>query len=143
MSGAPFPLPDTGWEPGRGFFEAAARGALAVPRCTACGAWNWYPPERCRACDGPVAWADTAGRGTLFSWAVVTRTWVKEYAGLAPYVTGLVALEEDPAVRIVTRLVDCTPEELRMDMPVRAVFRPLRFPGLDGEVTAPFFTPAA
>jgi len=67
-----FPLPDTDWEPTREFWQAAARHELVIPRCKSCGAWNWYPPERCRACDGAeLPWTPVSGRGTLFSWAVV------------------------------------------------------------------------
>jgi uncharacterized OB-fold protein len=58
-----------------------------------------------------------------------------------PYVSGLVALEEDPAVRIVTNLVDCEPDDLQVDMPVRVVFRALSFPGSPREVRAPMFMP--
>jgi hypothetical protein len=42
-------------------------------------------------------------------------------------------------VRLVTRIVDCAPEELRCDLPVTVVFRPLRFAGVAGEVVAPMF----
>ena len=48
----------------------------------------------------------------------------------------------DPAVRIVTRLVDCDVDALRIDLPVRVVFQPLAFAGDDRRVVAPFFTPA-
>ena len=56
-----------------------------------------------------------------------------------PFVTGLVALAEDPAVRVVTSIMDCAPEQLRCDLPVHAVFRPLRYPGVAREVIAPMF----
>lgn len=140
----PFPLPDTHWAPTRPFWEAAARQELAIPRCAECGAWNWYPPERCRHCESrSLAWTPTSGRGTLFSWALVRRAWVKPFAPLAPYATGLVALEEDPRVRIATTLVDCDPQALRIDLPLRAVFRPFGFAGAPQDVLAPMFTPAA
>ncbi len=139
-----FPLPDTDWEPTREFWAAAARGELAIPRCRACGAWSWYPPERCRRCDAPdLDWTATSGRGTLFSFAVVRRAWVAPFDVEAPYVTGLVALDEDPAVRLVTRIVDCDPDALRIGAPVRVVFRPLEFEGVEGRPLAPYFTPAA
>jgi uncharacterized OB-fold protein len=138
-----FPLPDLEFEPIRPYYAAAARGELAIPRCRDCNAWNWVPPERCRSCgSGSLAWVATRGIGTLFSWAVVERAWVKEFAHLAPYATGLVALDEDPAVRIVSLIVDCDPHGLRIDMPMRAVFRPLPFPDAGAEVPAPLFTPA-
>ena len=54
MKSADFPLPDTEWEGTRGFWEAAAREELAIPRCAACGRYQWYPHARCRACGGGV-----------------------------------------------------------------------------------------
>jgi len=136
---APFPLPDPAWEPLRPFWEAAGRGELAIPRCTACAAFSWYPADACRRCGGAgLRWTATSGRGTLFSFAVVRRALYAPFAPLVPYATGLVALAEDPAVRLVTRLVDCDPEALRVDQPVRAVFRPLT---VGSEIVAPFFTP--
>ena len=58
-----------------------------------------------------------------------------------PFVTALVALDEDPAVRLVTNLVDCAEERLRAELPVRVVFRPLEFPDVSRRVIAPMFTP--
>lgn len=139
----PFPLPDVGWEPLRPFWEAAARSELAIPRCAACGKWNWYPPERCRACDGAeLPWSSVSGRGTLFSWALVQRAWVKPFDRIAPYVTALVALEEDPAVRVVSYVVAADPSDLRVDMPVRARFGPLPLPDAPADLIVPLFTPA-
>jgi uncharacterized OB-fold protein len=135
-------LPDPTWAPLRGFWEAAARSRLAIPRCCACATWNWYPRERCRACGGgDMPWIETRGRGTLFSFAVVRRALYAPFAPLVPYATGLVALEEDPSVRIVTRFVDCDPEALHIELPVQAVFRPFGPPGADRALLAPFFTP--
>ncbi len=106
-----FPLPDTDWEPTREFWAAAARGELVIPRCQACGAYSWYPSPRCTVCGGEsLEWAPMSGRGRLFSWAVVRHAFVEPFRSKVPYVTALVALEEDPAVRLVTNLVDCDPE---------------------------------
>jgi len=142
MKAADFPLPDTEWEGTRGFWEAAAREQLAIPRCAACARFQWYPRENCRACGGSkLPWTAVSGRGTLFSWAVVRRALVPAFADQVPYVSALVALLEDPAVRVVTRLVDCAPETLRAEQPLRVVFRPLVFPNLTRRVIAPMFTP--
>jgi len=138
-----FPLPDTDWPPTHEFWAAAARGELAVPRCDACGRYVWYPDGTCRFCDSHAStWTRLSGRGRLFSWSVVRRAFIPQVAADVPYVAGVVTVDEDPAVRIVTRIVDCDPGRLRIDMPVRVVFRPLRFAGVAGEVIAPFFVPA-
>ena len=79
----------------------------------------------------------------MFSWAVVWRAFLPAFADIVPFVTALVALEEDRAVRIVTMIIDVSPDALRADMPVEAVFRPLRFPTVpDREVVVPMFRPA-
>jgi len=142
MTSADFPLPDTEWEGTRGFWAAAAREQLAIPRCVACTRWQWYPRERCRACGGAeMPWTPVSGRGTLFSWAVVRRPLVAAFAAQVPYVSALVALAEDPSVRVVSQLVDCAPEALRAEQELRVVFRPLAFPQFSRRVIAPFFTP--
>ena len=138
-----FPLPDAEWAPTAEFWAGAARGELRLPRCTSCRRLVWYPTGRCRHCQGEqMEWETLSGRGTLFSWVVVTHPFLPQFADLVPFVPALVALEEDPAVRLATRVVDVDPETLRFDLPLHVTFRPLTFAGVEGEVTAPLFTPA-
>jgi hypothetical protein len=137
-----FPLPDVDWEPARAFWAGAARGALSLPRCNGCGRLVWYPVAPCRTCGGErQTWVDVGGRGRLFSFVVVRHAWIPQVADRLPFVTGLVALDEDPAVRLPTLIVDCDPAALRCDLPVRVVFRPLRFAGSERSVVAPMFVP--
>jgi uncharacterized protein len=139
-----FPLPDVDWPPVREFWQGAAEGELRLPRCRGCGRFGWYPAGPCRHCgtgegDRPLQWEAVSGRGTVFSWAVVTHTFLPQFRGQLPLVPALVSIVEDPAVRIVTRIVDADPAGLRIDQPVHAVFRPLTFDGVAGSVVAPLF----
>jgi uncharacterized OB-fold protein len=137
-----FPLPDPTCELTNTFWERAAQRQLAIPRCDRCGAYVWYPEPECPACAGELlTWVPMSGRGTLYSWVVVHHAFLPEFADKVPFVPALVALEEDPAVRVVTSMVDCAPEDLAVDMPVSVVFRPMTFAGVEGEVLAPFFRP--
>jgi uncharacterized OB-fold protein len=139
---ADFPLPDTEWAPTRPFWAAAARAELAIPRCDGCRRLHWYPEPRCRRCGGERhTWERVSGRGTLFTWVVLRHAFLPQFGDELPFVSALVALEEDPGVRLATRIVDCAPEALAAEMPVEVVFRPLRFAGIQGSVTAPFFRP--
>jgi uncharacterized OB-fold protein len=138
-----FPLPDLEWAPTREFWTGAARGELLIPNCDTCAAYIWYPRERCRACHGErFTWTPMSGRGRLFSWTVVHHAFLPQFAAHVPFVPALVALDEDPSVRLVTRIVDCPPAELAFDLPVGVVFRRLEFAGVEGRVIAPMFTPA-
>jgi uncharacterized protein len=137
-----FPLPDTSWEPTAPFWAAAAEDRLSLPRCDACERLIWYPADACQRCGGgEQTWVDLSGRGTLFSWVVVHQQFLPQYE--PPFVTALVAVDEDPAVRLATRVVDVDPADpgLTIDQPMAVVFGPLTFPGVEGEVRAPLWRP--
>ena len=137
-----FPLPDITDELVGEYFTGAAAGEVRIPRCSACERWCWYPEAACPACGAALIWTVTSGRATLFSWAVVWRAFLPAFADIVPFVTALVALEEDPRVRLVTMIIDVSPEALGAEMPLEAVFRPLRFPTVpDLEVIVPMFRP--
>ena len=137
---ANFPLPDLEWPALEPFWAAAAKGELVIPRCAACDRWVWYPRPTCPGCkaDAPV-WTRVSGQGRLFTWTVVTHPFLPAFRDKVPFVSGLVALTEDPGVRLATLMVDCDPDELVCDMAMEATFRPLRFVGVDAEVVVPLW----
>jgi uncharacterized OB-fold protein len=135
-----FPLPDVADPLTAPFFAGASRGELVITRCDACGAYVWYPQEHCPHDEGTLSWSRVSGRGTLFSWAVVRRAFLPAFADAVPFVTALVAIEEDPAVRLCTYLVNADVSELRADAPVAVTFRPLTFSTVPGKsVPVPMF----
>ena len=139
---ARFPLPDLDWEPLRPFWSAAAEERLVIPRCSACAAWVWYPRPACRRCGGTeMPWTPVSGRGRLFSWAVVAHPFLPAFRDKVPFVSGLVALEEDAGVRLATEIVDAEALELSCDQEMEVTFRPLSFPGVEGSVLAPLWRP--
>jgi uncharacterized OB-fold protein len=141
---AEFPLPDVAWEPLRPFWAGAARSELVLPRCASCARFVWYPDGPCRWCGSGTSreWTCVSGRGRLFSWSIVHRAFIPQLAPLVPFVTGLVAIEEDPAVRLATLIVDCPHDRLRIDMPVHVTYRPLEYAGVPSSVIAPLFAPS-
>jgi uncharacterized protein len=135
-----FPLPDVDDPLAAPYFAGAARGELVITRCDACAAYVWYPAEQCPTCAGALTWTVVSGAGTLFSWAIVRRPFLPAFADRVPFVTALVAIAEDPAVRLPTYLVDADPSTLRADEPVRVTFRPLTFTTVpDKSVVVPMF----
>jgi uncharacterized OB-fold protein len=138
-----FPLPDVDDELTGPFFAGAARGELVIPRCDACGDYVWYPQPACPRDGGSLTWRAVSGNGSLFTWAVVRRAFLPAFEDRVPFVTALVALDEDPAVRICSYIVDAAPETLVADAPVAVTFRPLEFPTVPGRsVVVPMFAPA-
>jgi uncharacterized protein len=138
---ADFPLPDVDDPLTAEFFAGAARGELVIPRCDGCGKFVWYPAAECPDCaSSSVAWVPVSGDATLFSWAIVRRPFLPAFEAMVPFVTALVALVEDPGVRLCSYIVDADPEGLVADCAVRVTFRPLSFPTVpDREVVVPMF----
>ena len=137
------PLPERDWPLTQPFWDAAQQERFVMPRCGGCARHVWYPEERCPHCDRPdLSWVRVSGRGQLFSWAEVHHPLHPPYEDLLPYISGLVTLEEDPRIRYVTRIVDCSSDSLVIGMPMEVVFLTLTFKDVEGEVLAPAFRPA-
>jgi uncharacterized OB-fold protein len=103
------------------FYEWCARGELRLRRCNACGEWCHVPREICPSCTArDWSWEPVRGTGRVFTWTVVHRAMHPDFVDDVPYAVVVVELEEGP--RITSRLVDCPPEEIVMEMPVEVVF---------------------
>jgi uncharacterized OB-fold protein len=98
----PRSLPVTTDHDTKGFFEAAARGELAVQVCAACATVLHAPVAYCAGCGSwDTAWRVVAGTGTLYSWTVVEHQTHPAFP--VPFTVVLVALDDVPA-RLVGHL---------------------------------------
>ena len=102
------------------FWTSGADGKLRFLRCTSCSYLIHPPTGYCPRCQSrSVAPAEVSGRGTLYSFTVNHQPW----DGVGDvYVIGLVEIEEQPDVRLMTNIVGVDPAELRIGMPVQVVF---------------------
>jgi uncharacterized OB-fold protein len=79
-----------------GFFEAAARGELAVKTCNACGQLLHLPRQHCFACgSSDTAWTAVPGRARLHSWTVVEHQVHPAFP--VPYTVVVVELDDHEA----------------------------------------------
>jgi uncharacterized OB-fold protein len=125
----PLPQPDplTG-----AFWDACRRRVLEVQACGACGHLFLPPGPRCPRCwSARLEAREVSGRGSVFSFAVYRRTY--HPALPAPYVVALIELAEGP--RLISNVVGCAPEEVRVGMPVRVRFEQV------GDFALPRFEP--
>ena len=116
----PRPLPegDAALAP---FFAAAREHRLVVQRCGGCGALRFPPRELCSGClSTEASWTQVSGRGEIFSYNVMHQIYHPAFASEAPYAVVVVKLAEGP--KIISNLVDCPLEAIRIGMPVEVVF---------------------
>ena len=110
--------------------EIPQRYRLEAVKCKGCGK-VWFPPRLiCPECRGqkfePVKLAET---GKLMTYTVI-RVAPKDFTDEVPYAVGIIEL--DGGVPIQCQVVDCTPEELKVGLPVRIEFRKIKDEGEPG-----------
>ena len=124
MSDQALPTPAPAVSPeAKPFWEGAAEGRLLLQRCADCQTVIWYPRGFCPACSSRrIDWFEASGRGTIYSFTVVRRGAIGPYREHEPYVLAYVELEEGP--RMMSNIVDCDNDSLRVGDSVRTVFHP-------------------
>jgi uncharacterized protein len=113
--------------------SAEPTSPLLIERCDDCARWVHPAAGECRECGGTLVAQPVSGRGTVFTYTVNYHPYNPDIP--TPYVIALVELAEGP--RLVTGITGCAPEDVRVGLPVRVVFREVA----DG-VTLPYFEPS-
>ena len=122
---APSVYPDN-----QAFWDAAARNELLIPVCEACGPY-WYPRPNCPHCgSAKTSMQPSPGKGVVYSLSITRK------AGPQAYAIAYVTLDE--GITLLTNLVDCDLDTVRIGDRVELVFKPT-----DGGPPVPMFRPAA
>ena len=114
------PLPEL--KPEIEFFWTAGRGReLRFKRCGGCGALVHPPRPICPYCRSrEIDTTAVEGAGVVAGFTVNHHPWLPGFE--PPYVVAIVAIDEDPRVRLTTNIVGCDPEEVFVGMRVQVVF---------------------
>jgi uncharacterized OB-fold protein len=112
------------------FWQAAAEHRLVVQTCGACGRFRHPPGPTCPACRSfDQRWTEVSGRGAVYTYTVVHQAFLPALAEFVPYVVAAVQLDEAPAVRLVSNLVEVAPARVAVGLAVELVWDDVR-PGL-------------
>jgi uncharacterized OB-fold protein len=105
---------------------------LVGTQCTTCGRHFFPPRSFCPDCrrDGEIVDYRFKGDGEIVTYTVV-RSASDQFENTTPYVLAIVKLDEGPNL---TAQVVCTPEEARIGMRVRSVFRKIAADGESGVI---------
>ncbi|MCD2111191.1 OB-fold domain-containing protein [Rhodococcus rhodochrous] len=104
-----------------GFWASGADGVLRVAQCDACGKLMHPTAVLCSECASrEISLQPVSGRAVVVGATVNAQPWLPDLP--PPYVIAIVALEEDPSVRLTTNIVGCEPGEVALGDRVRVVF---------------------
>jgi acetyl-CoA acetyltransferase/uncharacterized OB-fold protein len=116
------------------FWTSGADGVLRFRRCGNCHALQHPPGPICRTCGSDdLAPTPVDGTGVVVGFTVNEHLWSPDFP--PPYVLAIVAIDEDPRVRLTTNLVDVDPSELAVGLPVEVRFEHIE------DVWLPVFAP--
>ena len=114
----PIPEPTTLTQP---FWDGVKQHKLLVQKCASCDKLRHTPKPLCPDClSQEFTWAPLSGQGQVYSYTVMHRSPAPSFDGELPYVVALVELNE--GVRMISNMVGCTPQEVRVGMPVKVVY---------------------
>ena len=129
----PLPIPNEDSQP---YWEGSQKDKLLLQQCQDCGRYRFPPQLMCPNCwSENTEWLESSGIGTIYTFGVVRRAIQPRWGDKIPYVVALVQLDEGPT--IFTNIVECTPEELAIGMPVEVVFD-----HVTSDIALPKFRPA-
>lgn len=139
--------PVADWET-RAFWEGCGRHELVLQRCRACSSVQFRPRAVCAGClSADIEHFVASGRGTVYTFTVTHQNQHPGFRDACPYVLAYVELEEGP--QLMTHVVGCPPQDVRIGMPVQVEFVDLPIDpiqdaarGIEGGTAIPRFRPA-
>ena len=117
-----YPLPDPDHPVVKPFWDGCRERKLLVQRDRETGLYHW-PPKPGYWKHGRLQWVEAKGTGTIYTYVVGSDPFLPAFKSMLPHVMVVTELDEGP--RLVGDMVNCTPDEVRIGMKVRVVFRPL------------------
>ena len=122
-------------EESKGFWEACQRHELYIQKCRDCGDLRYHPRALCTNClSSRTEWVRCKGAGKIYTFTVTNQNQAAGFRDSLPYVMAYVELAE--GVRMLSNIVNCAPDVVRIGMPVEVVFE-----DVTPDVTLPKFKP--
>jgi len=113
------------------FWDACKEGRLTVQQCGDCGAYTFIPQPCCGACTSEkLAWVESSGRGTLYSYSTVYRPQQPVFE--TPYTVVVVEMEE--GYHMLSNLIGVEPEDVEIGASLEVFFEEK-----SEEITLPYF----
>ncbi|MDP2727573.1 MAG: Zn-ribbon domain-containing OB-fold protein [Dehalococcoidia bacterium] len=117
------------------FWDGCKRHELLLPKCKACNRIHYYPRMYCPHCmSDDLEWIKASGKGRVYSFTVVHLPPRPAFAPDVPYTVAVIELQE--GVHMMSNVVQCPPENVKIGMPVQVVFD-----DVTEEITLPKFKP--
>lgn len=128
------PLPETQpWS--EKFWQGTKQGKLLIQHCRDCNSNIFYPRKVCPECwSSNLDWIESTGKAKVYMFSTAYDMVEPKFMSDLPYTIAYVNLEE--GIRMMTRIVECDPAAIHIDMDVEVVFHKL-----NDDFYLPYFKP--
>ena len=118
------------------FWRGGKRGDLCFLRCDACSTFVHPPAPICPSCLGRELTPEAvSGRAHVATYTINHHPWIPGFD--PPYVVAIVEIDEQPSLRLMTNIVDCSPDDVAIGMAVEVVFEDVG----EDDIYLPLFRP--
>jgi uncharacterized OB-fold protein len=135
------PLPRLYTKDAREFYEGCKQHELLIQRCKSCEKFRFPPQRMCPECHSTQSeWAKVSGKGKVSSFTVIPHfepravpmaSWPEDGY---PIMVVIVELPDAGGVHVVSNMINCNPEDIKVGMDVKVVFEEVT-----DEITLPKF----
>ncbi|WP_019240965.1 MULTISPECIES: Zn-ribbon domain-containing OB-fold protein [Bacillus] len=108
------------------YWDAADRHELVLQKCETCQSYNHPPGPACAKCGSTeLSWESQGSdiKGTLYSYVVSYRPFLPGFQDDLPTIIAVVQLDNLPEVKIIGNVLECSPQELQVGMPVKMIWQ--------------------
>lgn len=117
------------------FWKATKQGKLLVQHCNDCNSNIFFPKKVCPECwSENLTWIESTGKAKVYTFTEMLDMVEPKFMGDLPYVIAMVDIAE--GIRMTTRIVNCKPENVAINMNVEVVFQ-----DVSSDCALPMFQP--
>lgn len=138
------PLPRLYQEEAKIFYDGCKNKELLIQQCADCGKFRFPPQRMCPDCNSLNSkWTPVSGRGKICTFTIIPHfepravpmaTWPEDGY---PILVIMVELPDAGNVHLISNMVNCKPEDIKVGMDVKVIFEQIT-----DEFTLPKFEPA-
>ncbi len=116
------------------FWEGTKQGKFLIQTCGDCKANIFYPRKYCPECwSGNLGWIEAIGKGKIYTFSTAFSMVEPRFMDELPYTLAYIDLDE--GIRVMSRIVECDPNDIKIGMPVEVTFFQR------GDFSLPYFRP--
>ena len=132
MTTANFPLPVPNLD-NQEFWDQCRQHQLVLRRCLDCRAFHHPPRPNCPECaSSNLEWVESPGKGKVYTYVITRQPVNPAFRERLPW--GVVEVELEEGVHLISNLVDCDADDIEIGMEVEVVFE-----AVNDEITLPKF----